>query len=92
MYGVGRLSHAPTLADVSFHTAEAVFVASLASQVIRLPVGRERPIVSGNGGSRPFVFRPFKGLGSRDYRAFPSIHSSSGFAAAAVLSGEVARR
>jgi membrane-associated phospholipid phosphatase len=92
LYGIGRLSRSPTLADVSFHMAEAVVAASLVSQVIRLPVGRERPIVAGNGGSRPFVFRPFKGLGSRDYRAFPSIHSSSGFAAAAVLSGEVARR
>ena len=92
LYGIGRLARVPTLADVSFHMAEAVVAASLASQIIRLPVGRERPIVESNGGSRPFVFRPFKGLGSRDYRAFPSIHSSSGFAAAAVLSGEVSRR
>ncbi|MFN2565524.1 MAG: phosphatase PAP2 family protein [Gemmatimonadaceae bacterium] len=92
LYGIGRVSRSPTLADVSFHTAEAVVAASLVSQIIRLPLGRERPIVPTNRGSDPFVFRPFKGLGSRDYRAFPSIHSSSGFAAAAVLSGEVARR
>ena len=92
LYGIGRLSRSPTLADVSFHMAEAVVVASVVSQVIRLPLGRERPIVEGNGGSDPFVFRPFRGLRSRDYRAFPSIHSSSGFAAAAVISGEVARR
>ncbi len=92
LYGVGRLSRLPTLADVSFHVAEAVVVASTVSQIIRLPLGRERPIVEGNGGSDPFVFRPFKGLSSRDYRAFPSIHSSSGFAAAAVLAGEVAHR
>ncbi len=92
LYGIGRLARSSMMADVSFHMAEAVVVASLVSQVIRLPVGRERPIVPGNSGSRPFVFRPFKGLGNRDYRAFPSIHSSSGFAAAAVLSGEVARR
>ena len=92
LYGIGRLSRSTTLADVSFHVAEAVVVASTVSQIIRLPLGRERPIVPGNGGSDPFVFRPFKGLGSRDYRAFPSIHSSSGFAAAAVLSGEAARR
>jgi membrane-associated phospholipid phosphatase len=92
LYGVGRLTKSPNLADISFHVAEAVVVASTISQIIRLPLGRERPIVQGNGGSDPFVFRPFKGLGSRDYRAFPSIHSSSGFAAAAVVSGEVARR
>jgi membrane-associated phospholipid phosphatase len=92
LYGIGRLSHSPTLADVSFHMAEAVVVASVVSQLIRLPVGRERPIVPSNRGSDPFVFRPFKGFRNRDYRAFPSIHSASGFAAAAVLSGEVARR
>jgi membrane-associated phospholipid phosphatase len=92
LYGIGRLSRSPTLADVSFHTAEAVVVASIVSQLIRLPVGRERPIVPSNRGSDPFVFYPFRGFGNRDYRAFPSIHSASGFAAAAVLSGEVARR
>jgi membrane-associated phospholipid phosphatase len=92
LWGIGRLTKSPNLADISFHVAEAVVVASVASQIIRLPLGRERPIVEGNGGSNPFVFRPFKGYNNRDYRAFPSIHSSSGFAAAAVLSGEVARR
>jgi membrane-associated phospholipid phosphatase len=92
LYGIGRLVRQPTLADISFHAAEAVVVASTISQIVRLPLGRERPIVSGNGGSKPFVFRPFRGTRSRDYRAFPSIHSASGFAAAAVLSGEVASR
>lgn len=92
LYGIGRLARSPTLADVSFHTAEAVVLASVVSQLIRLPVGRERPIVQSNRGSDPFVFRPFRGFRNRDYRAFPSIHSASGFAAAAVLSGEVARR
>jgi membrane-associated phospholipid phosphatase len=92
LYGIGRLSHAPTLADISFHMAEAVVAASVVSQVIRLPLGRERPIVPSNGGRGPFVFRPFRGWNNRDYRAFPSIHSASGFAAAAVVSGEVAQR
>lgn len=92
LYGIGRLSHSPTLADISFHMAEAVVAASVVSQVIRLPLGRERPIVPSNGGRGPFVFRPFRGWNNRDYRAFPSIHSASGFAAAAVVSGEVAQR
>jgi membrane-associated phospholipid phosphatase len=97
LYGIGRVSRSPTLADMSFHAAEAVATASLVSQVIRLPIGRERPLVEGNRGARPFVFRPFKGTpftgpNSRHYRAFPSIHSASGFAAAAALSGEVAQR
>jgi membrane-associated phospholipid phosphatase len=92
LYGIGRLSRSPTLADISFHTAEAVVAASIVSQVIRLPLGRERPLVPSNGGRAPFVFRPFRGWNRRDYRAFPSIHAASGFAAAAVVSGEVAQR
>ena len=92
LYGIGRISRSATLADISFHTTEAVVVASVVSQIIRLPLGRERPVVESNRGTKPFVFRPFKGTNNRDYRAFPSIHSASGFAAAAVLSGEVAKR
>jgi membrane-associated phospholipid phosphatase len=92
LYGIGRVSRSATLADMSFHMAEAVVVASVVSQVIRLPLGRERPVVESNLGSDPFVFRPFRGWNNRDYRAFPSIHSASGFAAAAALSGEVAKR
>jgi membrane-associated phospholipid phosphatase len=97
LYGIGRVSRAPTLTDMSFHTAEAVVIASIVSQIIRLPLGRERPLVESNRGAKPFVFRPFKGApftgpNSRNYRAFPSIHSASGFAAASVLSGEVATR
>jgi membrane-associated phospholipid phosphatase len=92
LYAIGRVSRSPTLADISFHMAEAVVAASVVSQLIRLPLGRERPIVENNLGSDPFVFRPFRGWNNRDYRAFPSIHSASGFAAAAVISGEVAKR
>jgi hypothetical protein len=74
LYGIGRLSHSRTLADVSFHTTEAVVVASVVSQLIRLPVGRERPIVQSNEGSDPFVFRPFRRWPEARWYASPLLY------------------
>jgi membrane-associated phospholipid phosphatase len=90
MWGVGRLTKSRTTADIGIHVAEAVFVASLASQVIRGPLGRARP--SANGGTDQYDFHFGKGFSEFEYRAFPSIHSASGFAAAAVVSNEVRER
>jgi len=89
-YGVARLARAPTAADVALHTTEAVVAASLSSQVIRGPLGRSRPGETAMQDQYDFHF--FKGFGNFKYRAFPSIHSSSGFAAASVLVAETRRR
>jgi hypothetical protein len=90
LWGAGRLAKRPALADIGIHTAEAVFTASLASQVIRGPLGRARPSVS--DGRDQYDFHWFKGFREFDYRAYPSIHSASGFAAATVVTREVAER
>ena len=89
-YGAGRLMKSPALTDVAFHTTEAVVTASLASQVIRGPLGRSRPHVTDSKDQ--YDFHWFKGFGQFNYRAFPSIHSSSGFAAATALVQETRRR
>jgi membrane-associated phospholipid phosphatase len=89
-WGIGRLTKQPAVADIGFHVAEAVFVASAASQLVRGPLGRARPTT--NEGSDQYHFHPFKGFREFEYRAFPSIHSSSGFAAATVVTREVAER
>jgi hypothetical protein len=89
-YAVGRLAKSPTITDVAFHTTEAVVGASIASQVIRGPLGRSRPDVTNDEDQ--YDFHWFKGFGEFDYRAFPSIHSSSGFAAATALVMETRRR
>jgi membrane-associated phospholipid phosphatase len=81
-YGVGRLTRSRSTADVGFHTTEAIVSASLASQLIRGPLGRARP---DSTKSKQYDFHWFQGFGNFTYRAFPSIHSSSGFAAAAAL-------
>ena len=83
-YGVGRLAKSQALTDIAFHTTEAVIGASLASQLIRGPLGRSRPHVTGDEDQ--YDFHWFQGFRQFNYRAFPSIHSSSGFAAATARS------
>jgi membrane-associated phospholipid phosphatase len=90
VYGVARLSHSNTVADVALHTTESVVLASLASQVIRGPLGRSRPYVTHD--SDQYSFKPFKGFSSFANRAFPSIHTSSSMAVATVLTMETHRR
>src|SRR5690349_10534281 len=77
LYGIFRLSGAGAMADATLHAAESVVAASVASQVIRGPLGRSRPHVTGYKDQ--YDFAPFKGFGAFEYRAFPSIHSASAF-------------
>ena len=89
-YGIGRLAHAPTVADVGLHTAESVAAASVTSQLIRGPLGRSRP--QKTNFENQYDFHWFQGFTQFDYRSFPSIHSSSGFAAASVWVAETEYR
>jgi hypothetical protein len=92
VYGVARLSGERTVADVAFHMAESVGAASLTSQLIRGPLGRTRPINADKPFEDQYDFRFMKGFTHFQQRSFPSIHSSSGFAAASALVAEVSRR
>jgi len=88
-YGIGRLTHSETAADVGLHWTEALIFTDVISQAIRGPLGRARPRVVVDDDYNPFVFHPFKGFTNFDYRAFPSLHSAVGFATAAALVGEI---
>jgi membrane-associated phospholipid phosphatase len=90
VYGIARLSHSGTVADIALHATESVVLASVASQLIRGPLGRARPYVTAD--SNQYDFAAFKGFRSFDRRAFPSIHTSSSMAVATVLSMETHRR
>lgn len=90
IYAIGRLAKANAVADIALHSTEAVVLASLSSQVIRGPLGRSRPSVTNADDQYDFHF--FKGFGQFNYRAFPSIHSSSGFAAASAIVAETQHR
>lgn len=92
VYGVARVAKAKNVADVAFHIAESVAAASLTAQVIRGPLGRTRPDSSTPPYDDQYEFRFMKGFTHFSQRAFPSIHSSSGFAAASALTAEIKRR
>lgn len=88
-YGIGRLTHSRTMADVSLHTAEATILTSLISQAIRGPLGRERPSISPDD---QYKFQFGKGFTQFNNRSFPSLHSATGFAAATAVSAEIHER
>ncbi|MFL5618762.1 MAG: phosphatase PAP2 family protein [Gemmatimonadaceae bacterium] len=90
VYGIGRLTRSKATADIALHATESVVLASLASQLIRGPLGRTRPWVTAD--SNAYDFEAFKGFRSFDNRAFPSIHTSSSMAVATVLTMETNRR
>ena len=93
VYGIGRLSHGKTTADIGLHATESVVLASLLSQAIRGPLGRTRPYVTNDSNQYKFkAFHGFYGDSSFDYRSFPSIHTSSSMAIATVLTMELNRR
>lgn len=90
LYGIARLAHMPAMADVTFHAAEAVVVGSVASQIIRGPLGRARPYATSNEDQ--YDFHWFQGFTNFKYRAFPSIHTASAFGVATVYTLETSRR
>ena len=92
LFGIGRLTGERAMADVSFHVAESVFAASVTSQLIRGPLGRTRPRNADKPFEDQYDFRFMRGFEHFQQRAFPSIHSSSAFAAASALVAEVHHR
>lgn len=94
VYGIGRLTGQRTVTDVALHATESVVLASLASQVIRGPLGRSRPYVTADSNQYDFKFGAGFHTGEEGFRrrSFPSIHTSSSMAVATVLSMEMKRR
>ena len=92
IYGVARLTNQRTIADVALHATESVVAASLSSQLIRGPLGRTRPLNTTPEFQNQYSFKFLKGFEHFENRAFPSIHSSSGFAVASAIVAEVHRR
>jgi membrane-associated phospholipid phosphatase len=90
VYGIARLSHSAAASDIALHATESVVLASVASQLIRGPLGRSRPYITKD--SNQYDFSAGKGFRNFDRRAFPSIHTSSSMAVATVLTMETHRR
>jgi membrane-associated phospholipid phosphatase len=90
LYGIARLTKQHTLADITFHAAESVVAGSVASQLIRGPLGRARPYFTNYDDQ--YDFHWFQGFTNFKYRAFPSIHTASAFGVATVYTLETQRR
>jgi len=91
-YGVARLAHAEATSAVALHATEAIVSRSLTSQLIRGPLGRARPKDAIPKFEDQYEFHWFRGFGHFEYRAFPSIHSASAFAAATAVVVEMRYR
>jgi len=88
-YGIGKLTHSPTVADVGLHLTESLVVTEALSEGVRIALGRARPRAS---ATDPYNFRPGKGFTQFEYRAFPSLHAAVAFATAASLVEEIRLR
>jgi PAP2 superfamily len=89
VYITGRIAKKPNLADIAFHSTEAVLLSSIFLTLVRGSLGRTRPYVTPDD---PTHFKGFQGFKQFEYRSFPSIHASANFAVAAVISSEMKHR
>ena len=88
-WGVGRLAHSETTADVGLHTFEALVLTTAMSEVLRGTIGRTRPR---EAPEDPFKFKPGNGFTSFETRSYPSLHTAAAFATATALVGEIHER
>ncbi|HEX7978354.1 MAG TPA: phosphatase PAP2 family protein [Gemmatimonadaceae bacterium] len=88
-YGIGRLAHSKTTADVGLHTFEALVLTTAMSEVLRGTMGRTRPR---EAPEDPFLFKPGKGFTEFETRSYPSLHTAAAFATATALVGEIRLR
>ena len=85
-YGIGRLTHSETTADIGLHVTESLVLTTAIGQVIRGAVGRARPSSAVDG---PATHRFGRGYTNFEYRSFPSLHAATAFAASAAAVEEI---
>jgi len=85
LYAVGRMGDHRRMAEVGWHSTEAIMVAVATTNVLKKVVGRARPYVSLD----PHDFKLFGGMGAgHDRSSFPSGHTTTAFAFAAAVASE----
>jgi membrane-associated phospholipid phosphatase len=85
LYAIGRLGRHNRMAEVGWHSAEAIVAATAVTNVLKKVVGRARPYVSGD----PHDFKFLGGFGAgHDRSSFPSGHTTTAFAFAAAVASE----
>ncbi len=88
-YGIGRLIHSETVADVGLHTTEALVLTIAVSEAIRGPLGRARPTLS---PTDQYNFTFWGGFTNFAERSYPSMHAAVGWATATALASEIHER
>jgi membrane-associated phospholipid phosphatase len=73
------------MARAGLHAAEAVLIGDLVTGGVKVIAGRKRPYLAPDN---PYDFRFMRGLRADSMRSFPSGHTTSAFAAAAVVTAE----
>jgi membrane-associated phospholipid phosphatase len=86
LYAAGRLGKSRNLAELGLYGTEALIVGEVTATTLKVLVGRARPYV----GDGPNDYKLGRGLGSGDFKSFPSGHAVAAFAAAAAVSSETA--
>ncbi len=89
LYGYGKLRDNQRAADLGLHGLESLFFGAQLGNLLKGIIGRARPYVNVEQPHDYELFRGFK-EGS-DYRALPSGHTISAFAAAATVTSEMKR-
>ena len=88
-YGIGKLTHNETVADIGLHTTEALVLTVGLAEAIRGPLGRSRPRETPNDA---FHFEFGKGFTDFAARSYPSIHAAVAWTTATALVGELKLR
>lgn len=86
LYGVGFLFGNKKLRTMGLHAFEAMFYTRLITGQLKNIFGRRRPYK----GESHLVFKPFDG--NRDFKAFPSGHTTGAVAFATVMAGSYDNR
>jgi membrane-associated phospholipid phosphatase len=86
LYLAGRAARLPRIADLGFHGTEAVLLGEMTSYILKGTLGRGRPYLTNS--TVPTDFDIGRGFKSKDWRSFPSGHTTTAFAAAAAVTDE----
>lgn len=104
LYVAGKLTKNKNLTDLGWHGTEAIILSSSITSLLKGTLGRARPYVTGDTNPHDFKFmRGFrtsnlptdpttgKAYHAGDFQSFPSGHTTTAFAAAAVVTSETRR-
>ena len=86
LFVAGKLSHHDGLSAASLRSVEGIVVSGAITQLLKLSIGRARPVVTHDSDAH--VFHPFHGS-QTNFNSFPSGHTTAAFAAATVFSTEI---